>query len=82
MDMIRRIRRKIHDFFNPSLEDVIRKFSMVGDTRNLTPEQIEELYELIDSFGTDDSKGDSEKTDAGRAPKNDKKTIRHVSDCF
>lgn len=64
MDIIRNIRKRLHDYFNPSIEDIIWQFSTVRKTGNLTPEQIEELYALIDSFGKEDTEEGCDKDHA------------------
>ena len=63
MGIIRRIIRKVHGWLCPSLADIIRQFSMGGDRLTATPEQIEELYELIDSFGKEEADKECEKAD-------------------
>ena len=63
MGIIRRIIKKVHGWLCPSLADIIRQFSMGGDRLTATPEQIEELYELIESYGKEDAGEECDKAD-------------------
>lgn len=66
MDIIRNIRERLHEHFNPPIEDIIWRYSTAGRTENLTSEQIEELYALIDSFAKEDTEEGRDKNDTER----------------
>ena len=44
-----KIRERIHEFFHPSIESIIKKFAIVEDT-TITQEEAEELLKILEEW--------------------------------
>lgn len=53
-DIIVKIRKRIYEFFHPSVESIIKKFGIVEDL-SITEEEAEELLKMLGEWEAHDS---------------------------